>query len=738
MLFGFAFLCSFALGQKQPDSTQIAGVAGLQMRLNIAVGINWNDYTGTPDMITLAVPVTFSSDPRESAQFFLRELGEIHKENSENDRLEFHSLKENKGISYLKFKQTFKGVPVIGGEYVVTVQKGGGVQAALGLFHKEIQLDVVPTMAAPAALAAARQDSPQELRDSLRESRLVVYPKGEKYFLAWELRIPTAIGFGEWMFVVDARTSAILTKQSTVINELPMRVPVPDADVYSRHPSLDTSTTYISDFNVAETGYIQGTYADVYNDATSRAYDEDSHFVYTPSNTHFDEANLYYHIDNFRRNFWNEMSFDEFTQIIAHAHTTFLDGYGNPAPNASYSLGDHHVRFSDGQSVSGFNSFAKEDKIIMHEYTHAVTDFVAHLWNTDNNGYNQTFAIHEGNSDYFAAAFTDRTLINEYACYGYSIYQRDIASPRVANFSQYQQAQYYSPYQIYEPHIGGELWSRCLWDLRSHQGIGWIADYLAYYGLFGIPTTSSFLQYRQAIINADINYFGGAHKKIIEHLFYARGIGPDSLGVAISGPSAIYHADPKGTPPNCYSWTAGATGGTSPYSYTWTGSYGTPSGANYNECFSWNGYGGGSYQYTLRVDVTDAQSNTAFATRVITAHNSGGGPPPEIENHQLQDIVIPGEFDVEQNYPNPFNPETEIRFALPEPSSVTVTVTDMLGREIVTLAERNYGAGYQRVLWRGVDASGRPVGSGVYFCRVTATGESGKQLVKVMKMTLTR
>ncbi|MEX1139400.1 MAG: M36 family metallopeptidase [Bacteroidota bacterium] len=369
----------------------------------------------------------------------------------------------------------------------------------------------------------------------------------------------------------------------------------------------------------------------------------------------------------------------------------------------------------------------------MHEYTHAVTDHVADL----SYGYSQTGAIHEGNSDYFAAAFTGRTLINEYACYGYSIHQRNIASPRITNFSQYQQAQYYNPYQIYEPHVGGELWSRCLWDLRSHQSIGWVADYLIYYGLFGIPTTSSFLQYRQAIINADINYFSGAHKKIIEHLFYTRGIGPDSLGVTISGPSGVYHADPKGTPPNCYSWTAGATGGTPPYSYTWTGSYGTPSGANYNECFSWNGFDGGSYQYTLRVEVTDAQSNTASTTKLITGYNSGEmwfG----IADQQASSIAIPEEFAVMQNYPNPFNPETEIRFALPEPSSVTVTVTDMLGREVVTLADRNYEAGYQRVLWKGVDASGRPVGSGVYFCRVTATGQSGKQLVKVMKMSLTR
>lgn len=107
---------------------------------------------------------------------------------------------------------------------------------------------------------------------------------------------------------------------------------------------------------------------------------------------------------------------------------------------------------------------------------------------------------------------------------------------------------------------------------------------------------------------------------------------------------------------------------------------------------------------------------------------------------ELPTIVeqLPVQFELLPNYPNPFNPETQIRFDLPEPSLVKVTVSDVLGREIVVLINKEYSAGFQRVTWNGTDGVGRRVGSGVYFCRIAATGESGRQFTKVMKMALTK
>ena len=212
------------------------------------------------------------------------------------------------------------------------------------------------------------------------------------------------------------------------------------------------------------------------------------------------------------------------------------------------------------------------------------------------------------------------------------------------------------------------------------------------------------------------------------------------FSVSISGPTYVYHADPKGQPANCETWTANVTGGVTPYSYSWTGGYGTPSGSSYQECFSWNGYGGGSYQFTLRVDVTDASNppQTTFATKTVTAYNSGGGGAIAAEGSDLQLIQIPQEFVLSQNFPNPFNPETQIAYGLPEPADVILTVSDLLGRGITMLVNGKVSPGYHLARWNGTDAGGNKVGSGIYFYRITGVGESGKQFTKVMKMLLAK
>ncbi|MCX6144138.1 MAG: T9SS type A sorting domain-containing protein [Ignavibacteriales bacterium] len=72
------------------------------------------------------------------------------------------------------------------------------------------------------------------------------------------------------------------------------------------------------------------------------------------------------------------------------------------------------------------------------------------------------------------------------------------------------------------------------------------------------------------------------------------------------------------------------------------------------------------------------------------------------------------------NYPNPFNGRTWIEFSLPRPSRVTLTMFDVLGREIVTLASGERGTGTHRVEW---NSAGNP--SGVYFYRLHARAISG-------------
>jgi len=94
---------------------------------------------------------------------------------------------------------------------------------------------------------------------------------------------------------------------------------------------------------------------------------------------------------------------------------------------------------------------------------------------------------------------------------------------------------------------------------------------------------------------------------------------------------------------------------------------------------------------------------------------SGGGAGGNPDLDTLAGQPMPERFSLAQNYPNPFNPATTIDFSLPDPTQVRVTVYDVRGRQVATLAEGHFPAGTHSVRW---DARG--LASGPYFCRIQA------------------
>ncbi|MEZ4388154.1 MAG: choice-of-anchor V domain-containing protein [Candidatus Krumholzibacteriia bacterium] len=81
--------------------------------------------------------------------------------------------------------------------------------------------------------------------------------------------------------------------------------------------------------------------------------------------------------------------------------------------------------------------------------------------------------------------------------------------------------------------------------------------------------------------------------------------------------------------------------------------------------------------------------------------------------------------------PNPFNPRTEIRFDLPRPASVRITVLTVDGRRVATLVDGAMTEGAHAVAWDGRDHSGVTMGSGTYLYVV----EAGRER-KLGRMTL--
>jgi hypothetical protein len=76
---------------------------------------------------------------------------------------------------------------------------------------------------------------------------------------------------------------------------------------------------------------------------------------------------------------------------------------------------------------------------------------------------------------------------------------------------------------------------------------------------------------------------------------------------------------------------------------------------------------------------------------------------------------IPTEFSLLQNYPNPFNPQTTIKYLISQKCFVSITVYDILGKEVSKLVNEEKLSGSYEVQFNGSKLS-----SGVYFYRLHA------------------
>lgn len=85
---------------------------------------------------------------------------------------------------------------------------------------------------------------------------------------------------------------------------------------------------------------------------------------------------------------------------------------------------------------------------------------------------------------------------------------------------------------------------------------------------------------------------------------------------------------------------------------------------------------------------------------------------------EIEDEVIPEQFDLAQNSPNPFNAETKISFAVAEPGAVRLEIYNVVGQKIKTLTSGLYAPGRYEIYWDGTSDNGQALASGLYFYRL--------------------
>ena len=135
---------------------------------------------------------------------------------SKHDGFKAGKVLSSMGLNYVPYERTYEGVPVVGGDFVVSTDDKGRVVATSVAQKRAVSLRSVT---ATVAKATARATSKRQLRQAtLGKSRLVVLQRKSSR-LAWETWV-TGRKHGEasrLTVYVDARTGRVLTTKEHVV-----------------------------------------------------------------------------------------------------------------------------------------------------------------------------------------------------------------------------------------------------------------------------------------------------------------------------------------------------------------------------------------------------------------------------------------------------------------------------------------------------------------------------------------
>ena len=93
----------------------------------------------------------------------------------------------------------------------------------------------------------------------------------------------------------------------------------------------------------------------------------------------------------------------------------------------------------------------------------------------------------------------------------------------------------------------------------------------------------------------------------------------------------------------------------------------------------------------------------------------------------------PLEFIISRNYPNPFNSITHIDYQVPTANHISITIYDIMGREVKTLMDQVQIKGIYTIDWNGQSEYGEFVSTGVYFFQFTSNGFSDEKKMIFLK-----
>lgn len=521
------------------------------------------------------------------------------------DRFVFAREWERAGVRHVRVTQTYRGVPVVGGEYAVALGERGDVRMIAG--DVVVGLDV-PTTPSLGASEAERRACERMGAGSRALSSRVAVTRQRRDHLVHEIMIETRPDRRQHAVLVDAHDGSIVlvTALSAELdgrgNIYPVNDKPPATPVTVTFPRLASETT------------LTGEHAEVHNEAGPDAAGAGGEFLFDETTSqHLTESNVYWHLDHFI-DFMRARGFSMPLRIIAYVNAAESEGcgvgYANPLSNSIFLyLPCLRVNRNSGNSAD----------VIYHEAQHLVTASYG-IRGVDT----ESKAVSEALSDYYACAATNDPLFAEWTLIPcdrnteHGGAARWLDSDRtVFNYSRWESV--FACYAGYrDPHAVGMILAGAFWDIR--RIIGPEADRLILDALDYLPSAPDFACVADAVLQANYDHHGGRYSIPVLRGFLDRGI-RGAARVEIVGPAQYEDNVP-------HQYRAQMVSETVPAFYQWA----IRPACDSTDCQPWSELGEQLTQtivsdadFDLRVVTTDIWGRTGEGRTRVTVFT---GPPP--------------------------------------------------------------------------------------------------------------
>jgi bacillolysin len=366
--------------------------------------------------------ISFTGAQQPTVATFFQEYKKYFQISDDNQIQAYRSSHDELGAHH-RYIQHYKGIPIIGAEYILH-EKNGTVWYANGQLVHELKMDVVPALSEQAALQAAlnhigaesymwqKEANEAFLKKESGDANATFYPKGELKLtsgnaemiaanmkLVYRFDIYAEKPLGRYYVDVDAKTGAIVNKISRIYD---VDVAGSGASLYNGTVSMTVDQVSGSSYRLQENGNtVRGADIQTYNMNNGTNYNAATNFTSTSANGPWDGAGVsahwgaeatydYYYVKH-NRNSLNNAGYT----LRNYVHTNLV-GLGYPN-NVNAFWDGSRMTYGDGDGVNYFPLVCLD--VVGHELTHGVTQFSSNL----NYSY-ESGALNESFSDVFGNA----------------------------------------------------------------------------------------------------------------------------------------------------------------------------------------------------------------------------------------------------------------------------------------------------------------------------------------------